>query len=80
MFSEDAKRALDPIKDELIKFNETELQGVDDADALLAIERQFGERLYELVCIPCQLSHGACLLLACAVARQVDKLVIVLHG
>ena len=24
--------------------------------------------------------HGACLLLACAVARQVDKLVIVLHG
>ena len=80
MFSEDAKRALDPIKDELIKFNETELQGVDDADALLAIERQFGERLYELVCKPCQLSHGACLLLACAVARQVDKLVIVLHG
>lgn len=79
-FTEDARRALDPIKDELIKFNETELKNKDDAEALLAIERQFGERLLDLVCKPCSLSHGACLLLACAVARQTDKLEIVLHA
>ena len=79
-FHADVRAALDPIKNELIAFNKDKLFELDDAAALLEIEREFGERLYELVCKPCSLSHGACLLLACAVARQTDKLEIVLHA
>lgn len=60
---------LDPIKEELQLNAKNEWAKLDDADTLLAIERSYGDRLLNLTCLPCGLSHGACLLLALCVAR-----------
>jgi hypothetical protein len=77
-FTQDAKTAMDPLKDELIAFNRG-IETKSDAEALLEIERVFGDRLLKLACLPCGLSHGACLLLALAVARQTELLSLSLH-
>jgi len=69
-FSKEALEALDPLKHALILFYKGLPKGKSDADVLLEIEAQFGEQLLEKVCLPCRLSHGACLLLAYAVAKQ----------
>jgi hypothetical protein len=77
-FTQDARSAMNPLKDELIAFN-AGIEKKSDAEALLEIERVFGDRLLKLVCLPCGLSHGACLLLALAVARQTELLSLSLH-
>jgi hypothetical protein len=74
LFSDMARDALDPIKDDLINYYNHHLVSKGDADALLEIEREFGETLLTNVCIPCKLSHGACLLLALSVAKKIEKL------
>ena len=77
IFSDEARTALAPIKEQLIDFYQNKVTGTErnsDSLLLLAIERVFGSRLLELVCVPCRLTHGACLLLAMAVAKQSDAL------
>lgn len=59
-----------PLRDDLISFHEREGRFLKDGDALLRIEQIFGDAILRQVCVPFQLSHGACLLLALAVARQ----------
>lgn len=76
-FDKIAYDSLAPIKDELIQFYKEYERDKDDAAVLLAIETKFGERLLRLVCIPCMLTHGACLILALAVAKQSQILNIV---
>lgn len=47
----------------------------DDKSILLGIEKQFGARLFQEVCLPHRLTHGECLLIAAAIAKgtpQVD--------
>jgi hypothetical protein len=75
-FTDEARAAMAPIADELELFYKHMPVDVklDDSQALLEIERRFGERLLDMVCIPCKLSHGACLILAYAVAKGTDKL------
>ncbi len=46
----------------------------DDMEASLDLERNFGDKLLAMVCIPCGLSHGACLFLALMVAKDVDTI------
>jgi hypothetical protein len=75
-FTDDAREALKPIARELVTFyrelsHETKN---DDAAVLLKIEERFGQSLLDLVCIPCNLTHGACLLLAYSVAKQTERL------
>lgn len=72
-FNEMAYKSLEPIKSKLINFY-SNLQPMKDSEVLLAIESKFGDELLNLVCIPCGLSHGACLLLAYAVAKQTTDL------
>lgn len=72
-FTADVMAYLLPIKDDLVKAWHEKLSLLDDAGALLEIEREFGERLFKFVCIPCKLTHGACLILALAVASQRQK-------
>jgi hypothetical protein len=75
-FTDDAREALKPIAKELVTFYRGlphEIKN-DDAAVLLKIEDSFGQRLLDLVCIPCNLTHGACLLLAYSVAKQTGRL------
>ena len=64
------KEKLDPIKDKLVDFWERKGKNLKNAEALLEIERHFGDDLLKLVCIPCGLKAGACLLLALDVAKD----------
>ena len=73
-FSEDSKRRLEPIKASLIEFWANKGNKLCDGAVLLEIERLFGDDLLERVGVPCRLTHGACLLLALAVAKQSDSL------
>ena len=77
IFTPESRAALEPIKSRLIDFYDnkvTDTERHSDSLLLLAIERVFGNELLELVCVPCMLTHGACLLLAMAVAKQSDAL------
>lgn len=74
-FKPEVMHMLDPIKDELVAFQmASTLQGRTDSETLLEIERVFGNRLLTSVCVPAGLSHGACLLLALAVAKGSDTI------
>lgn len=70
-FTVDVRERMRPIEKELRQFwIDTGSHMKNDAEVLLGIEAQFGARLIEMVCIPCRLTHGACLLLAYAVATD----------
>ena len=75
-FTDEARRLLAPIADELALFYQAMTAEVklNDATVLLELEHRFGERLLDMVCIPCGLSHGACLLLAYSIAQQTNDL------
>jgi len=74
IFNDDARKRLEPLKDDLISFYQKLPPATPDGEVLLAIEKDFGDDLLDRVCIPCGLSHGACLLLAMAIAKQTDIL------
>jgi hypothetical protein len=74
IFTAAARAALDPIRGELLDFWKRLPRGISDGEALLAIEARFGDVLLRNVCIPCALSHGACLLLALDIAKQSGEL------
>jgi len=74
IFTEQAREAFGPFKKQLVEFYKTLPATMDDSEVLLEIERKFGDVLLDNVCIPFKLSHGACLLLAYAVARQTDTI------
>lgn len=76
VFTEQAYLAMEPIKAELLAFWTVVVQPISDPDALLLIEATFGARLLHMVCVPCALSHGACLILALSIAKQSGDIVI----
>ncbi len=73
-FSEEAVARLEPIKDDLLAWYTKQPQGLGDATLMLKIEQSFGDILLKLICIPCGLSYGACLILALFMAKGVDEL------
>lgn len=74
VFNEEVKRHLDPIKPRLLEFWEHKGRKLEPTDALLEIEKEFGNDLLHSVCVPAGLSHGACLLLAFSVASQQQQI------
>jgi hypothetical protein len=73
--NDDAIKTLDPIRGELESFGKTMISnGCGDAQVLLEIEKQFGDKLLSDTCIPMRMSHGACLLLAYAIAMQKSEI------
>lgn len=72
-FSTEARSWLAHLAPELRAFYNGEGQGLSENDLASAIERRWGARLAEEVCIPHDLSLGACLLLAIEVARDGDQ-------
>lgn len=77
-FDESTRAHLSPIRDRLRAWWNNNGKDDNDASSLLEIERIFGDELLKLVCVPCRLSHGACLLLALAVAKDTGKLEVTL--
>lgn len=76
-FIPEAIKRLDPIRSELVGFYQNYLMKNhinSDAAILWHLEEKFGKRLLEYACVPCALSHGSCLLLALAVARETDSI------
>ena len=78
IFTDQAKAALETIKNDLVCFYNGLSPTMSDPDVLLELERKFGDQLLTQVCIPFNLTHGACLLLAYSVARQDNSLALVL--
>ena len=76
IFKDGLMEKLDPIKPELAAWWKASGYRYSDSAALMEIERLFGNQLFTLVCVPCCLSHGACLLLAITVAKQVNEVVL----
>ena len=77
VFTPEAYASLAPIKPQLIRFFDSLPDSIrsDDAESLLAIERAYGDELLLRTCVPHKLTHGACLLMALAIAkRQENKL------
>ena len=68
VFNAKALALIDPLKGELTKCYENNKK-MTEFELMLEIERQFGQKLLEQVCVPSGLTHGACLILALAVVR-----------
>jgi hypothetical protein len=67
-FTAEAYNRLEPMRADLVTFGKT-LSSKTDAQAMLDIEKRFGKQLLEVVSVPCDLSYGACLLLALSAAK-----------
>ncbi len=68
IINDDAKDWLVEMAPQLRKFY-VGVSDQPDSDVLLLLEKEFGAELMEKVCIPRGLGHGACLLIALAVAK-----------
>lgn len=71
--SPSAKATLDPLKEDLQKFWDDH-RDKTNIDFIMLLESRFGDELLKRVCIPLGLSHGACLLIALAVAKDTDTI------
>ena len=72
-FDEQVRSTLDPLKAELQDFYKIH-ETTQLMDFIIMLENNFGDRILKDVCIPLGLSHGACLLIALAVAKNTDTL------
>lgn len=54
---------------ELREFRQQECPDCDEKTLMLAIERKFGTRLVQDVCIPNNIAFGVCLIIATAIAK-----------
>jgi hypothetical protein len=70
LFTPETLAHIEPIKQRLIDWYKSYPGNKSDADVLIGIEREFGDDLLKLVCFPCGLSYGACLLIALVTAKQ----------
>lgn len=64
---------LDPIKADLQNLYHQK-DWKNDAELALAIEKEYGEKLETLVCMPARIYQGTCLLMAIAVAKGETEL------
>jgi hypothetical protein len=67
--NEQARKLFAPMKSELMNFYDVNF-GLPESEMMLAIERQFGERILKEVCIPGGITNGACLLIASKLAAE----------
>ncbi len=58
-----------PIVSDIKKFCGNNGKGISNVDLAVKIERKFGERIVKEICIPKNISDGACLVLALEAAR-----------
>ncbi len=74
VFTPEILSHLEPLKPKLIGWYKEFPNHKSDADALLGIEQSFGDDLLKLVCFPCGLSYGACLIMALVIAKESNEI------
>ena len=74
IITKEVRSRLDPIKHRLQDWYKNYTDRGSDASVLLGIEKEFGDDLLTLVCFPCGLSYGACLIVALMVAKDTDEI------
>ena len=62
------------LEEELQKFYLEKGKFLTDRELSLEIERRFGARISAEICVPQQLTEGACLIVAMALAKQAEPL------
>lgn len=67
-------KLLESMAPELQAFYEKNCKGKSEADIAIAIEKEFGTRLVTEICIPNKISFGVCILIAVAIAKNVETL------
>lgn len=75
----DSGKLLEHMADDLHIFYKENCQDKGEHDIALAIENAFGDRLVKEVCIPNKISFGVCILIAVAIAKNVDSLTEILN-
>jgi hypothetical protein len=73
IITQDALMHLEPLKIPLRELYK-EQSPMGDASMLLEIEKKFGDAILDLVCLPCGVSYGACLIIALAVAKGSNEI------
>jgi hypothetical protein len=67
--NDDAMRLLEPIREAIVKLYR-ELKPDSDEEFMLLLQQSLREEMLEKVCIPNGMVWGACLVIACAVAKK----------
>lgn len=66
-----ARASMENLTSDLRQFYSTFYgRSIPERDLWVAIEREYGDRILREVCIPNGLDHGACIIIALAVARE----------
>lgn len=73
-FKPEVLSQLDQFKPDLQTFYKSKWYNLDDDELWLEVEDKFGTTLQDEICIPNKLWHGACVLMAMAVAKNTDTL------
>ncbi len=73
IISEEAKRWMSGIADQLRDFYVRLGRRMTEWELALEIERVYGDRILKEVCIPNNLSQGACLLIAVEVSKEMSQ-------
>ncbi len=77
-FTPEALATVNPLKPALIEWWNTRGKNLSHIDALFDLELKFGEKLVQNLCLPHKYSHGACILLALAVASNSSTIDLIL--
>ena len=70
--NEDTKKWFEPLEKKLKSFYQSQGCKLNNRDLAIAIEKNFGDEIASVVCIPKGLTDGSCLLIAIAVAKNKD--------
>lgn len=73
VITQQARDWMDPLAAELRAFYRGCKKGISDDELWKEIQRSFGQRILDMVCIPYDLSQGACILIAVDVAKGGGK-------
>lgn len=69
-FNEDAKKLFNSMSSDLKNFYKTLSKNLSHSELLQRLERNFGDKILREICIPNNLTHGSCLLIALSVASE----------
>lgn len=70
----DSGKMLEHMACELREFYQVKCKGLNETEAALAIENEYGARLAKEICIPNGISFGICIIIALMIAKDVDSL------
>ena len=70
--TEESKKWMHELAEELKKFYSRLGRHLNDRDLAIEIERRYGDDILKKVCIPNNISEGACLIIALEVAKEVN--------